>query len=185
LSSTISLEAVRGTSFVGREADSQQPSGRSRRHGLDGPWAKQGESAPMKIQSLEDLLADQLKDLYSAENQLVKALPKMAKAATAPDLRRGFEEHLEQIRGAPRFVERRGPDLIHRNLISEILHFLLDSPIRDRDNLFIPLTARPRSGEGRDLSTPFNRFPILFLIFTKELGPCHVCSSPVRDAASR
>ncbi len=53
----------------------------------------------MKIQSLEDLLTDQLKDLYSAENQLVKALPKMAKAATATDLRRGFEEHLEQTRG--------------------------------------------------------------------------------------
>jgi len=53
----------------------------------------------MKLKSLQDLLADQLKDLYSAENQLVKALPKMAKAATNPDLKAGFAEHLEQTRG--------------------------------------------------------------------------------------
>jgi len=53
----------------------------------------------MKLKSLEDLLADQLKDLYSAENQLVKALPKMAKAATNPDLKAGFTEHLEQTKG--------------------------------------------------------------------------------------
>src|SRR4051812_20243738 len=53
----------------------------------------------MKLKSLQDLLVDQLKDLYSAENQLLKALPKMAKAATNPDLKAGFEEHLEQTRG--------------------------------------------------------------------------------------
>ena len=45
----------------------------------------------MKLQSLEDLLESQLKDLYSAENQLVKALPKMAKAASSPELRKGFD----------------------------------------------------------------------------------------------
>src|ERR1700733_13185731 len=53
----------------------------------------------MAVETLKDLYIDELKDLYSAENQLVKALPKMAKAASAPDLRRGFEEHLEQTRG--------------------------------------------------------------------------------------
>ena len=53
----------------------------------------------MKLKSLEDLLVDELKDLYSAENQLVKALPKMAKAASSPELRQGFTEHLEQTRG--------------------------------------------------------------------------------------
>src|SRR3954447_26296255 len=53
----------------------------------------------MKMKSLKDLLVDQLKDLYSAENQLIKALPKMAKAASNPDLRAGFQEHLEQTRG--------------------------------------------------------------------------------------
>jgi ferritin-like metal-binding protein YciE len=52
----------------------------------------------MKMQSLQDLFIDQLRDLYHAENQLVKALPKMAKAATCEELRRGFEEHLEQTR---------------------------------------------------------------------------------------
>jgi len=53
----------------------------------------------MKLNTLADLLHHELKDLYSAENQLVKALPKMAKAATNPDLKAGFEEHLEQTKG--------------------------------------------------------------------------------------
>ena len=48
---------------------------------------------------LKELYIDELKDLYSAETQLVKALPKMAKAASSDELRRGFEEHLEQTRG--------------------------------------------------------------------------------------
>lgn len=52
----------------------------------------------MKLNTLADLLLHELKDLYSAETQLTKALPKMAKAATNPDLRAGFEEHLEQTR---------------------------------------------------------------------------------------
>jgi len=60
----------------------------------------------MKLKSLQDLLVDQLKDLYSAENQLVKALPKMAKAATNPDLKAGFTEHLEQTRGQVARLER-------------------------------------------------------------------------------
>ena len=50
-----------------------------------------------KEDSLKELL--KLKDLYSAETQLVKALPKMAKAATNSDLRAGFEEHLKQTEG--------------------------------------------------------------------------------------
>ena len=57
-----------------------------------------GDGEIMKLSSLEDLLHDNLKDLYSAENQLVKALPKMAKAASTPDLRAAFTEHLEQTR---------------------------------------------------------------------------------------
>jgi len=52
----------------------------------------------MKIEDLQDLFNDHLKDLYSAENQLVKALPKMAKAATNEQLRAGFKEHLEQTK---------------------------------------------------------------------------------------
>ncbi len=53
----------------------------------------------MKITSLEDMLLDCLRDLYSAETQLVKALPKMAKAASTDELRDAFEEHLEQTKG--------------------------------------------------------------------------------------
>ncbi len=51
------------------------------------------------IESLKDLLIDELKDLYSAEQQLVKALPKMAKAASNQNLKDGFTEHLEQTKG--------------------------------------------------------------------------------------
>lgn len=53
----------------------------------------------MATEELNELFIDELKDLYNAENQLVKALPKMAKAATSPDLVSGFEEHLEQTKG--------------------------------------------------------------------------------------
>ena len=52
---------------------------------------------------LEELLIDELKDIYSAENQIIKALPKMAKAANSPELKRAFERHLEETR---RQVER-------------------------------------------------------------------------------
>jgi ferritin-like metal-binding protein YciE len=47
---------------------------------------------------LQELLVDELKDLYSAENQIIRALPKMIKAAGAPELKRGFEKHLEETR---------------------------------------------------------------------------------------
>jgi ferritin-like metal-binding protein YciE len=50
----------------------------------------------MKLQSLHDALLHELKDIYSAEKQLTKALPKMAKAASNPDLSAGFEQHLEE-----------------------------------------------------------------------------------------
>ena len=53
----------------------------------------------MKLDSLKDVLIDNLKDLYNAENQLVKALPKMAKAASSEQLSSAFAEHLEQTRG--------------------------------------------------------------------------------------
>ena len=52
----------------------------------------------MPNEGLKELYIDELKDLYSAENQLVKALPKMAKAAASEELRQGFEEHLEQTK---------------------------------------------------------------------------------------
>jgi ferritin-like metal-binding protein YciE len=49
-----------------------------------------------KTNTLQELLIDELKDLYSAETQLTKALPKMAKAASDEKLKAGFEEHLDQ-----------------------------------------------------------------------------------------
>lgn len=52
-----------------------------------------------KNNSLRGLYLDELRDLYSAEKQLTKALPKMAKAANSEELRSGFTEHLEQTRG--------------------------------------------------------------------------------------
>jgi ferritin-like metal-binding protein YciE len=57
----------------------------------------------MTKNSLKELYLEELKDLFSAENQLTKALPKMAKAASSDELRQGFEEHLEQTQ---RHVER-------------------------------------------------------------------------------
>jgi ferritin-like metal-binding protein YciE len=68
-----------------------------------------------KITNLRDVYVEQLKDLYSAEQQLIKALPKMAKAATAPDLAQGFEEHLEQTKG-------------HANRLEEIFKKLEEKP---------------------------------------------------------
>jgi len=52
----------------------------------------------MELQSLQDLYIHELKDLFSAENQLIKALPKMARAATSPKLMDGFRKHLEQTK---------------------------------------------------------------------------------------
>lgn len=49
--------------------------------------------------TLDDLFYDTLRDIYYAEKQLVKALPKMAKAATAPELQTAFKDHLEQTKG--------------------------------------------------------------------------------------
>ena len=49
--------------------------------------------------TLDDLFLDTLKDIYFAEKQIVKALPKMAKAAQSPQLRAGFEKHLEETEG--------------------------------------------------------------------------------------
>src|SRR5579872_872351 len=57
-------------------------------------------------EGLRELYIEELKDLYNAENQLVKALPKMAKAASSDELRQGFEEHLEQTRGHVQRLEK-------------------------------------------------------------------------------
>ena len=58
-----------------------------------------------KITTLHDVYIEQLKDLYNAEHQLIKALPKMAKAADSPELSQGFKEHLEQTKGHAERIE--------------------------------------------------------------------------------
>jgi ferritin-like metal-binding protein YciE len=59
-----------------------------------------------KINTLHDVYIEQLKDLYNAETQLIKALPKMAKAAASPELAHGFEGHLEQTKGHAARLEK-------------------------------------------------------------------------------
>ena len=56
--------------------------------------------------TLDDLFLDTLKDIYYAEKQIVKALPKMAKAAQSPQLKAGFEQHLEQTEGHVERLEK-------------------------------------------------------------------------------
>jgi ferritin-like metal-binding protein YciE len=60
----------------------------------------------MAIDDLNKLFEEELRDVYSAEKQLVKALPKMAKAATTPKLKAGFEKHLEQTKEQVTRLER-------------------------------------------------------------------------------
>ena len=65
----------------------------------------------MKLESLKDLYLEQLKDLYSAETQLIQALPDMARAATSPDLKSAFNDHLRQTEEHVRRLERIFQDL--------------------------------------------------------------------------
>ena len=53
----------------------------------------------MPVNNLDELFLEELKDLFDAEKQLVKALPKMAKAATSPELKAAFTDHLEVTKG--------------------------------------------------------------------------------------
>ncbi|MCC3158395.1 ferritin-like domain-containing protein [Hymenobacter sp. 15J16-1T3B] len=64
-----------------------------------------------KLNSLDDLFAEQLKDLYSAENQLVKALPMMAQEASDPRLREAFQMHLQETQDQVSRLEQIGRSL--------------------------------------------------------------------------
>jgi ferritin-like metal-binding protein YciE len=59
-----------------------------------------------KLTSLDDLFVHELQDIYHAEGQIIKALPKMKQAATHPDLKDAFEEHLLQTEGQVRRLEQ-------------------------------------------------------------------------------
>jgi len=65
----------------------------------------------MKVTTLDELLEDELKDIYSAETQLIEALPTMAQAAESKDLRAAFEKHLEQTRTHAQRIEEICSDL--------------------------------------------------------------------------
>ena len=60
---------------------------------------------------LEELLQDELKDIYSAEKQIIQAMPKMIKAAQSPDLKRAFERHLEETRRQLERLDQIGDEL--------------------------------------------------------------------------
>jgi ferritin-like metal-binding protein YciE len=60
----------------------------------------------MAVKSVQDLLLNELQDIYDAEKQLVKALPKMAKAASSEQLRQAFEKHLEETKNQVQRLEQ-------------------------------------------------------------------------------
>jgi len=61
---------------------------------------------PSTMSTVEDLLVDQIRDLYDAEKQLVRALPKMAKAASSDELRQAIEDHLEETNNQVQRLEQ-------------------------------------------------------------------------------
>lgn len=66
---------------------------------------------PTKLKNLTDLLEHELQDLYSAENQITEALPKMAKSATNAKLKKAFEDQLKQTKTQIERLEKVGKDL--------------------------------------------------------------------------
>jgi ferritin-like metal-binding protein YciE len=60
----------------------------------------------MEMENLQDLFVEELRDLYNAENQLLKALPKMAKKASSPDLQNAFQTHLKETEGHVKRLEQ-------------------------------------------------------------------------------
>jgi len=88
----------------------------------------------LKLDSVRDLLLEELKDLYSAETQLVEALPKMAKAASSPELQSAFKQHLnetqQQVSRLEQVFQQLGQDPggetcdAMKGLVKEAQHFL-------------------------------------------------------------
>jgi len=70
----------------------------------------------MKIQTLSDLMIEVVRDTFDAEKQIIKAIPKLARSASSPRLRKAFEKHLEETK-------------LHAQRLEEVLE-LLGQPIR-------------------------------------------------------
>jgi len=60
----------------------------------------------MKLENLHSLLVEELQDLYSAENQIIEALPDMIEEASSPDLKSALQQHLEETRGQVRRLDQ-------------------------------------------------------------------------------
>ena len=98
----------------------------------------------MSVETMQELLIDELKDLYSAEKQIVRALPKLARASSAPELNNAILAHLEETKGQVARLEKIG-ELIGKKLTgktcvgmkgvleegSEVLEETGKGPVRD------------------------------------------------------
>ena len=73
----------------------------------------------MSVGTLEELLVDELKDLYSAEKQIIRALPKVIKAVSTPDLHEGLTNHLEETKGQVARLEKIG-ELLGKKMTGKI-----------------------------------------------------------------
>jgi ferritin-like metal-binding protein YciE len=62
----------------------------------------------MSVETMQELLVDELKDLYSAEKQIIRSLPKLVKAATSPELKDALTSHLEETKGQVARLEKIG-----------------------------------------------------------------------------
>ena len=69
-------------------------------------YTKLEEEKSVRLQTLEDVLMEELGDLMSAEKQLVEALPRMAESASSPELRKAIEHHLDETRGHVHRLEK-------------------------------------------------------------------------------
>ena len=92
-----------------------------------------------KINTLHDVYVEQLRDLYSAETQLIKALPKMAKAAQDQTLKKGFEDHLEQTK-------------VHAERLEEIFENLDEKPTGKKCKAMAGLVEEGSEAIGEDAS---------------------------------
>jgi len=73
----------------------------------------------MGVKTMQELLVDELKDLYSAEKQILRALPKVAKATTSPELREALLSHLEETKGQVARLEQIG-EMVGKKMTGKI-----------------------------------------------------------------